>query len=63
VIGVGGICSARDAIEFLLAGASAVQVGTANFSDPCAALRIASGVREYCEARGLGAAQLTGRAR
>jgi len=63
IIGIGGICSARDAIEFLLAGATAIQVGTANFSDPCAAIRIAEGIREYCDARGLTAAELVGRAR
>jgi dihydroorotate dehydrogenase (NAD+) catalytic subunit len=63
VIGIGGIFTARDALEFLLAGAVAVQVGTANFSDPCAAIKVKNGIREYCEARGLGAAELIGRAR
>ncbi|HEY6561535.1 MAG TPA: dihydroorotate dehydrogenase [Polyangiaceae bacterium] len=63
VIGVGGICSAHDAIEFLLAGASAVQVGTAHFSDPRAGLRVAEGVRAYCTGRGLTAMELVGRAR
>jgi dihydroorotate dehydrogenase (NAD+) catalytic subunit len=63
IIGIGGIMNARDAIEFLLAGATAVQVGTANFSDPSAAKRIADGIRAYCEQRGLGARDLVGRAR
>ncbi|HMI90751.1 MAG TPA: dihydroorotate dehydrogenase [Polyangiales bacterium] len=63
VIGCGGIGSARDAIEFLLAGASAIQVGTAHFSDPRAGLRVAEGVREYCNQRGLRASDLVGRAR
>ncbi len=63
VIGVGGICSAHDAVEFLLAGASAVQVGTAHFSDPRAGLRIAEGVQAYCSERGITAAELVGRAR
>ncbi len=63
IIGIGGISTARDAIEFLLAGATAVQVGTANFSDPAAAKKIADGVREYCEARGLAAKDLIGIAR
>jgi dihydroorotate dehydrogenase (NAD+) catalytic subunit len=63
IIGIGGISSARDAIEFLLAGASAVQVGTANFSDPCASLKVMQGVATYCEQHGLTAAELVGRAR
>jgi len=63
IIGIGGIFTAKDAVEFLLAGATAVQVGTANFSDPCAAKKIADGVRVYCESRGLSAQDLVGRAR
>jgi dihydroorotate dehydrogenase (NAD+) catalytic subunit len=63
IIGIGGIMNARDAIEFLLAGATAIQVGTANFSDPSAAKRIADGIRAYCEQRGLDARDLVGRAR
>jgi dihydroorotate dehydrogenase (NAD+) catalytic subunit len=63
IIGIGGICTARDAVEFLLAGASAVQVGTANFSDPCAARTIAEGIRRYCEQHGVSATDLVGRAR
>jgi dihydroorotate dehydrogenase (NAD+) catalytic subunit len=63
IIGIGGIFTARDAIEFMLAGATAIQVGTANFSDPSAAKTIADGIRAYCEGRGLAAADLIGRAR
>jgi dihydroorotate dehydrogenase (NAD+) catalytic subunit len=63
IIGIGGISTANDAIEFMLAGATAVQVGTANFSDPRAARRIADGVQRYCEQRGLAAMDLVGRAR
>lgn len=63
VIGIGGIATARDAIEFLLAGATAVQVGTANFADPSSAKKVADGVRGYCEARGLSIQDLVGRAR
>jgi len=48
VLGVGGIMNARDAVEFLLAGASAVQVGTASFLDPGAGLKIVEGLKEYC---------------
>ncbi len=47
VIGIGGIASARDALEFLLAGACAVQVGTATLADPSAAARIVEGIEEY----------------
>lgn len=47
LIGIGGITSASDAIEFLIAGASAVQVGTATFVQPNAALQIVQGIEEY----------------
>ncbi len=53
VIGMGGICTGRDALEFMLVGARAVQVGTANFVDPAAAARIVREIEEYCDARGL----------
>jgi dihydroorotate dehydrogenase (NAD+) catalytic subunit len=48
VIGVGGIANTRDALEFLIAGARAVEVGTANFYHPDASQRIALGLQEYC---------------
>jgi dihydroorotate dehydrogenase (NAD+) catalytic subunit len=63
VVGIGGITTTEDAIQFLLAGASAVQVGTASFTDPCAAKRIAEGIGAYAEARGLAVSDLIGRAR
>jgi dihydroorotate dehydrogenase (NAD+) catalytic subunit len=63
VIAIGGIFTARDAIEFMLAGASGVQVGTANFSDPCAAKKVLDGLRDYCGRHALNAADLIGRAR
>ncbi|NTW25243.1 MAG: dihydroorotate dehydrogenase [Lentimicrobium sp.] len=47
VIGIGGITTATDAIEFLLAGASAIQVGTANFVDPQATVKIIAGIEDY----------------
>ncbi len=47
VIGLGGIMSAQDAIEFILAGATAVQVGTANFIDPCISTKIIDGIEDY----------------
>lgn len=53
VIGIGGIMSATDALEFLIAGASAVQVGTANFIDPAAGITIASGMEAYCVEHGI----------
>lgn len=63
VIAIGGIGTARDAIEFLLAGASAVQVGTASFADPLAAARVLAGIERYCDERGLTVRDLIGRAR
>src|SRR5450759_1071945 len=53
VIGVGGISDAGDAVDFLIAGADAVQVGTATFSDPAAGLRIVDGLAEYVQATGV----------
>lgn len=53
VIGLGGISSATDAIEFLLAGASAIQIGTANFIDPSISSKVAKGIVEYCERQGV----------
>jgi dihydroorotate dehydrogenase (NAD+) catalytic subunit len=52
VVGVGGIMTAEDALEFLLAGASAVQVGTANYVRPQAAREIRDGIEAYLAARG-----------
>ena len=52
VIGIGGIGTAEDAVEFLLAGASAVQVGTANFYDPSATEKIVAGLEEYLQRHG-----------
>lgn len=49
VIGLGGIMDGRDAIEFMLAGATAVQVGTANFVDPAATMKIIDYMEDYCQ--------------
>jgi dihydroorotate dehydrogenase (NAD+) catalytic subunit len=49
VIGMGGIMTAQDALQYLLAGASAVQIGTANFVDPSTASSVLKGIREFCE--------------
>ena len=53
VIGLGGISSATDAVEFLLAGASAIEIGTANFIDPTITVKVAQGIVEYCERHGI----------
>ena len=53
VIGVGGIASAEDALEFLMAGARAIQIGTANFIDPAITMKVIDGLREHCERNGL----------
>lgn len=53
VIGAGGVTSAQDALEFLMAGASSVQVGTATFADPLAPLKVIEGLAEYVRASGL----------
>ena len=47
IIGMGGIATAEDALEFILAGATAVSVGTASFRNPCAAAEVAAGIEEY----------------
>ena len=49
VIGLGGIMSGRDALEFMMAGATAVEVGTANFIDPAASVRIVDEIDDYCQ--------------
>ena len=53
VIGMGGITCAQDAIEFLMAGATAVQVGTANFTDPYAMPKIIKGLNDWCDRHGI----------
>jgi len=52
VMGMGGIMNATDAIEFMLAGASAIQVGTANFIDPAVCPKIIDGIEKYCAEQG-----------
>jgi dihydroorotate dehydrogenase (NAD+) catalytic subunit len=54
LIGIGGISTAADAIEFMLAGASAVQVGTANFVDPAATMKMVAGIEDYLERHRIG---------
>ena len=52
VIGLGGISSWQDAVEFILAGATAVQIGTSNFVDPTVSLKVIDGIAAYCERHG-----------
>ena len=53
VVGLGGIMNARDAIEFMLAGARAIEVGTANFIDPAVTIKIIDYMNDYCERHGV----------
>ncbi|WP_434511542.1 dihydroorotate dehydrogenase [Desulfitobacterium sp. AusDCA] len=53
IIGMGGILTWQDAVEFLLAGASAVSIGTGNFVDPCAPLEVLKGIKAYCRRHGI----------
>lgn len=52
VIGLGGIMNWKDAVEFLLAGASAIQIGTANFIDPAITVKVAAGINDYLDRHG-----------
>lgn len=54
VIGLGGITCGRDALEFIMAGATAVEVGTANFLDPAASVRVVEEIEEYCRREKIG---------
>lgn len=53
LVGIGGIMTATDAIEFIITGASAVQIGTANFVDPEASIKIITGIKQYCIDNGI----------
>lgn len=53
VVGLGGILTARDALEFIMAGATAVEIGTANFVDPSVTVKIIDGIDEYLDRHGL----------
>ena len=53
IIGMGGITCAEDAIEFLMAGATALQVGTQNFTDPLACPKIIEGLNAWCDRHGV----------
>jgi dihydroorotate dehydrogenase (NAD+) catalytic subunit len=49
IIGMGGICNWQDAIEFILAGSTAIQVGTYNFVDPASSVKILEGIEAYLD--------------
>ena len=53
IIGMGGIASAEDALEFIMAGASLVSVGTANFHDPLTTIKVIDGIEDYMDASGI----------
>jgi len=53
VVGIGGIATASDALEFIMAGASAVQIGTANFTDPKAPLEVLEGIEQFMQKEGV----------
>jgi dihydroorotate dehydrogenase (NAD+) catalytic subunit len=53
VVGMGGVMTAEDAVEFLIAGATCVAVGTGNFVDPTTTIRVLDGMEEWCHANGV----------
>ncbi len=57
ILGMGGIANGEDAVEFMLAGATAVAVGAANFADPLACVHVMEGIEEYCTRNGVSAAR------
>ena len=61
VIGMGGIMNAEDALEFILCGATAVQVGTANFINPAACAEIAAGIEKYLQENKINIEDLRGK--
>ena len=60
IVGVGGVSTAWDAVELLLAGANAVQVGTATFADPAAPVKVQRALLAWCAQRGIAPAELCG---
>jgi dihydroorotate dehydrogenase (NAD+) catalytic subunit len=62
LMGIGGISSLPDVLEFLAAGATAIQIGTASFKEPGIAGRLVDELSSYCAERGVSAASLVGRA-
>jgi dihydroorotate dehydrogenase (NAD+) catalytic subunit len=54
---LGGIASASDAIEFLMAGASAIEIGTANFLDPAISIKVRDGIDQWLDSHGIKSVQ------
>ena len=52
VVGLGGISTAKDALEFLMAGATAIEIGTANFLDPAVTIKVRDGINQWLDAHG-----------
>ena len=52
VVGLGGICTAEDAIEFMMAGATAIEIGTANFLDPTVSIKVRDGIDDWLDSHG-----------
>ncbi len=52
IVGLGGIMTAKDAIEFIMCGATAIEIGTANFIDPAVTLKVRNGIDEWLDAHG-----------
>lgn len=57
VVGLGGICTAEDAIEFFMAGATAIEIGTANFLDPAVTVKVKNGINNWLDAHGCSSVQ------
>lgn len=57
VVGLGGICTAEDAIEFLMAGATAIEIGTANFIDPAVTIKVRDGISDWLDRHGCASVQ------
>ena len=57
IIGLGGISNWKDAVEFMLAGATAIQIGTYNFIDPTVGIQVIEGIEAYCDKHGFTSAR------
>ena len=57
VVGLGGIMTAEDAIEFMMAGATAIEIGTANFIDPTVTIKVRDGINEWLDRHGCNSVQ------
>ena len=53
LIGIGGIANSIDALEFIVAGATAIQIGTANYYDPTVSMKVIDGITDYCRKQGV----------